>query len=113
MRKTKRDCYSLFGDLSDRLEKSRRTLLGLLLVLCMFTPTMEAQGVFGTLTGIVSDPSGAVVPNASVKLRDAGSGSERTTVTDNQGYYTFASVPVGTYILTVELAGFQGYKAPE
>src|SRR4051812_26735765 len=52
------------------------------------------QGIFATLTGVVTDPSGAVVSGAKVRLRDAGSGSERATVTDSQGYYTFASVPV-------------------
>jgi hypothetical protein len=80
------------------------------LIFLFATAAMWAQGIFATLTGVVTDPSGAVVANANVKLRDAGSGSERATVTDGQGYYTFASVPVGTYNLTVELAGFQTYK---
>jgi hypothetical protein len=70
-----------------------------------------SQGMFGTLTGVVTDPSGATVANAKVTLRDAQSGSARGTVTDNDGYYTFASVPVGTYVLTVEAPGFQAYKA--
>src|SRR5205823_1450476 len=69
------------------------------------------QGIFATLTGVVTDPSGAVVSNAKVTLRDAQSGSERGTITDSAGYYTFASVPVGTYVLNVEAPGFQAYKA--
>lgn len=69
-----------------------------------------AQGIFGTLTGVVTDASGALVANAKVTLRDAASGSDRTTITDGQGYYTFASVPVGTYNLIVEDTGFQTYK---
>ena len=77
---------------------------------CLITTAVWAQGIFGTLTGVVTDPSGAVVSNSNVKLTDAGSGSERATVTDGQGYYTFASVPVGTYNLTVETPGFQTYK---
>ena len=56
-----------------------------------------AQGIFATLTGVVSDPTGAVVPNAKIVLTDAVSGSARDTVADGDGYYTFASVPVGTY----------------
>jgi len=70
-----------------------------------------AQGIFATLTGVVTDPSGALVANAKVTLRDAESGSVRDTVTDGQGYYTFASVPVGTYVLMVAAPGFQSYKA--
>jgi len=69
-----------------------------------------AQAIFATLTGIVSDSSGAVVANAQITLRNAESGDERTTKTDNQGYYTFASVPVGTYNLTIMAPGFQTSK---
>ena len=69
--------------------------------------TLSAQGIFATLTGVVTDPSGALVANANVTLTDAGSGSARTTVTDSQGYYTFASVPVGTYNLSVEAPLFK------
>jgi Carboxypeptidase regulatory-like domain len=72
--------------------------------------TMWSQAIFATLTGIVSDPSGAVVANAKVTLRNADSGDLRQSETDGQGYYTFASVPVGTYDLTVEAPGFQSSK---
>ncbi len=70
-----------------------------------------AQGIFGTLTGVVSDPSGGVVPNAKITLRDSTSGSTRDTTTNGGGYYTFASVPVGTYDLTAEAPNFRVYKA--
>ncbi len=70
-----------------------------------------AQGIFGTLTGVVSDPSGGVVPNAKITLRDSTSGSSRDTTTNGEGYYTFASMPVGTYELTVEAPNFRQYKA--
>ncbi len=69
------------------------------------------QGIFATLTGVVSDPSGAVVANAKVVLKDAVSGSLRDTVTNGDGYFTFASVPVGLYNLSIEAPGFQTYKA--
>ncbi|HMF77707.1 MAG TPA: carboxypeptidase-like regulatory domain-containing protein [Bryobacteraceae bacterium] len=89
------------------------SLLSAITIAILLCANLWSQGVFATLTGIVSDSSGAVAANANVKLRDSGSGSERVTVTDGQGFYTFASVPVGTYILTVELTGFQGYRAPD
>jgi Carboxypeptidase regulatory-like domain len=73
--------------------------------------SLSAQGVFATLTGVVSDPSGGVVPNAKITLIDAVSGSVRDTVTNGDGYYTFAAVPVGTYQLMVEAQGFRQYKA--
>jgi len=71
---------------------------------------LQGQGIFATLTGVVSDPSGAVVANAKVVLKDAGSGSARDTVTNSDGYFTFASVPAGTYNVSVEAPGFQTYK---
>lgn len=74
---------------------------------------LHSQGIFATLTGVVSDPSGSVVANAKIVLRDAVSGSARDTVTNAEGYYTFASVPVGTYTLTAEAPGFQAYKADD
>ena len=70
-----------------------------------------AQSIFATLTGVVSDPAGAVVPNAKIVLKDAASGSTRDTLSNGGGYYTFASVPVGAYNLTVEAAGFRKYEA--
>jgi hypothetical protein len=71
---------------------------------------LPAQGIYATLTGVVSDPSQAVVARAKATLTDARSGSTRETVTNNEGYFTFASVPVGTYDLTVEAKGFTSSK---
>ncbi len=73
---------------------------------------LPAQSIYATLTGVVSDPSGAVVPNAIVRLRNEASGSLRDSVTNSDGYYTFASVPVGnyTFALEVEAKGFVTYK---
>jgi hypothetical protein len=69
-----------------------------------------AQSIYGTLTGIVSDPSGAVVANADVKLKDMQSGSMRDSKTNSEGYYTFVSVPPGGYQLMVTIAGFETHN---
>lgn len=84
--------------------------LRLLAVALLSVGGIWGQAIFGTLTGVVNDPSGALVANAKITLRDAQSGSARDTVTDNDGYYTFASVPVGTYVLTVIAPGFETSK---
>jgi len=67
---------------------------------------LPAQSIYATLTGVVSDPTQALVAQASVKLKDSQSGSLRETVTNGEGYYTFASVPPGTYELNIEAKGF-------
>jgi len=76
---------------------------------------LSAQSIFATLTGVVSDPSGAVVPNAAVKLINEASGSARDTVTNAEGYYSFASVTIGdfTYKLVVEAKGFNTFEATD
>ena len=51
---------------------------------------LQAQSIYGTLTGIVSDPSQAVVAGATLNLRDQQSGSQRETMTNSEGYYTFS-----------------------
>ena len=68
------------------------------------------QGIFATLTGVVTDPSQSVIAGAKITLTDTGSGSARDTVTNGDGYYTFASVPVGTYNLSVEKAGLSNLQ---
>src|SRR5215468_11528323 len=88
----------------------------LTVLLCLFAllgAIAWGQGLFATLTGVVSDPSGALVNGAKVTLKDAASGSERQTTTNSDGYFTFASVPVGSYQLSVEAQGFQTYKATD
>ena len=72
-----------------------KVLAGLLLTAALAS-NLSAQGIYATLTGIVTDQSEAIVPDAKVTLKDAQSGSKRDTVTNSDGYFTFASVPVGS-----------------
>ena len=90
-----------------------RILIGLAL-LVLVASSLPAQQISATLTGVVSDPSNAVVPQAEVKLRNEASGSERTTVTNAEGYFSFSAVSVGdfSYELTITAKGFLTYKAP-
>ena len=53
------------------------------------------------------------MPGAKITLTDTASGSTRDTVTNAEGYYSFSSVPVGSYSLNVEAANFESYKAQD
>ena len=66
-----------------------------------------AQVDSGAVRGTVTDPSGAVVTNAKVTLTNESTGLSTTTATGNDGTYTFNPVKIGSYNITVELAGFQ------
>ncbi len=71
-----------------------------------------AQGDRGTITGTVSDPTGAVVPNANIQVTNSDTSSVYKIGTTNTGNYTLANLPVGTYVLTVESAGFKRFERP-
>src|SRR5580700_3152251 len=64
-----------------------------------------------SITGTVSDPSGAAIPGAQVTLISAERGINRTSTTNGSGDYLFASLPIGSYDLTVSVAGFKKYDA--
>ncbi len=55
----------------------------------------------------MTDTSGAVLPGATVKVKNAGTGLERTTQTTAEGNYTISELPIGAYSVTVSQAGFQ------
>jgi len=94
--------------------KNRTVFLVGLALLILSAMNLPAQFTSATLTGVVSDPSGAVVPQAKVKLINEKSGDTRETVTNADGYYTFAGMAVGdlTYKLVVEATGFVTFDAP-
>ena len=72
-----------------------------LATLCAF-----AQGNAGAVRGTVTDPSGAVIPGATVHLTNAVSGLDRTTTTDATGQFSFVNVPFNPYEINVSANGF-------
>ncbi|PYS28126.1 MAG: hypothetical protein DMF75_19265, partial [Acidobacteria bacterium] len=83
--------------------------VGVLLTLSS-TPAF-AQGETGSVTGVVTDAQGGTVAGADVTLTDVATKSPRTTTTNDSGRYHFASVPVGTYDITITKSGFKVHKA--
>ena len=65
------------------------------------------QMFLGSVVGLVTDTSSAVVPGAKVVLIDAQTAVRRTTVTNSTGNYTFDNVPTGTYTVSVTKTGFR------
>src|ERR1700691_2923691 len=71
--------------------------------------SLSAQTFRGTILGTATDPSGAVLPGASVTVKNVGTGLARTTETSADGSYSLPELPIGTYTVTVTLAGFQTF----
>jgi hypothetical protein len=88
---------------------SKRVALLLAALLCSLclTPALMAQGNTGTVSGTVTDSSGAVVAAAKVDLTDAASGSVRSASTSDKGYYVFPYVNPGAYSVTITKEGFR------
>ena len=87
----------------------RATLCFLLLVLCR-SYVLQAQDT-GYISGTVFDKSGAAVVGAEVTLISTAGNLTRTTTTNNDGAYTIAGLPGGTYHLSITAKGFQKYTA--
>ncbi len=77
--------------------------------LCLLASPVWAQLYSGTLTGIVTDPSGAVVPAVNVTATDTDRGTAFTAVTDSSGRYLVRALPPSKYKLSVEAPGFKAF----
>ena len=80
--------------------------LSIVFVLFSLTFSVNAQTYRGAINGTVTDPSGAVIPNAEVKAKDKATDITRTTTTTSDGEFVFQDLPVGTYSVIVTASGF-------
>ena len=69
-------------------------------------PTLVAQ-TSATISGTVSDTTGAIIPGVSVSVLQVETGATRSAVTDDRGHYNVPSLQPGTYEVSAELPGFQ------
>ena len=88
------------------------------LALCLFTAlvstlSLRAQEVTASITGVVSDPTGAMVAAAKVTAGDLDRGTMFSTVTDSAGAYNLARLPVGRYQVKVASTGFETAVQPK
>jgi hypothetical protein len=79
----------------------------LVVFVLLSTALLVGQTFRGTILGTVTDPSGAVVGGATVKVRNLGTGQERTTTTSADGSYAVPELPIGQYSVTATLTGFR------
>jgi hypothetical protein len=84
--------------------------LGLLLLMLLSALSIAQTTTSGGLTGVVTDPSGAVIPNADVEIKNTSKSTTQSAITDREGGYRFFFLAPARYMLTVAHAGFETEK---
>lgn len=86
-----------------------KSISGLAIVLLLSSAAAWAS-ITGSISGVVKDPSGAVVPGAEVTALDTQTGVRTVIRTDSAGLYNFPALPIGNYTITVDKSGFQTFR---
>src|SRR5258708_11343304 len=81
------------------------------LICLVATRPATAQSLYGTIVGVVTDPSKAVVPDAKVEATQTETNEKRTATTNDSGVYTLSTVPAGTYVVSISKSGFDVFEA--
>ncbi len=89
-----------------------RILVGTLLAVLLCVAPGCAQTVTGTVTGIITDPSGSVIPGATVVAHNVDTGVDSTATADAAGLYRISFLPIGRYQITLDASGFARQTVP-
>jgi hypothetical protein len=83
-----------------------------LLRVCLLLALLDTgwAGVGGSISGTITDPSGAAIAQATVSLLNSNTGVRQSVTSDEQGTYTFPVLPIGNYVLEANHAGFKPYQ---
>jgi hypothetical protein len=98
---------SVFPNLT--IGAARRSLYWLACLLLFAAPGAFAQVDQGTITGVVQDSTGAVIPNANVSLTNTDTGLVLQIKSNASGLFTFSPIKIGAYSISVTAPGFEGY----
>src|SRR3974390_2597137 len=79
----------------------------ILLLVCLSIQTLSAQTITASITGTVTDPSGAVVPNTKVTATNTSTNLSYSANSNESGVFNLLFLPVGNYTVAAELQGFK------
>ncbi len=82
-----------------------------LALLMLFFVTSAYAAITGVISGTVTDPTGAVIPGATIVALEVQTGVKHTVVTDSKGFYSFPALDIGNYTVSASNPGFQSFQA--
>ncbi|HEY2423863.1 MAG TPA: carboxypeptidase-like regulatory domain-containing protein [Chthoniobacterales bacterium] len=86
----------------------RKTMLCVVLFALAVMPVLlRGQIATGTISGTISDESGAVIPNAAISIRNQATSATRTLTANAEGLYSAPALQVGDYEVRIEMQGFR------
>jgi Carboxypeptidase regulatory-like domain len=93
-----------------RISRMAKCFGFLLLALALFPAGRLLADIMATISGTVSDPTGAVIAGATVTATNVDTGVALSQTTNAQGFYSFPELPVGKYTIDVQKAGCKAYR---
>jgi Carboxypeptidase regulatory-like domain len=96
-----------------KLASAAISLMAFALLFPITVPVAMAQATTGSLRGVVTDATGAIIPDADVTARNVDTGSDTKTKTNSEGIYNFPRLSPGKYLLTVEKTSFKKQEYQE
>src|ERR1700694_5421951 len=87
----------------------KHSLIASAFVIALFAGYAQAQSTLGTITGLITDSSGAVIPNAVVVVTNTATGAKAQTISSSTGNYVVPNLPVGPYEVGVAISGFKAW----
>ena len=91
------------------MQISGKSVLALLATILLGAAVAWAS-ISGSISGIVTDPSAAVMPNVTVTATNTATGIQSSVQTDSKGFYNFPNLPIGNYDILVEQTGFKSFR---
>src|SRR5580765_1349689 len=85
----------------------KNALISAAVGLILLTTSLTAQSGSGSVQGTISDPSGAVIPSATVVATNAATGVKTTRQTTGAGLFVLSPLPAGNYTVSASASGFQ------
>ncbi len=92
------------------MDHRRRPRIAIFLMLLSLAPGLTWAGINGSISGLVTDASGAVVSGASVTATNTQTGVQSKATTDAKGFYSFPALLIGTYDVEIRQAGFKTFR---